>query len=155
MKFLLFILLIQAFILSMNFVNAAIKNDKDDGDMLSSMVKFCLGKERKNFCSNQNLHMMVNIAAQQGKSRPLKDTHDLELERQKAIEKQRIFNMEREKNRIRLLELKKEQQRQNEIMIKRKQEEERLKTIEEEERIIKHILKSFSQDKRVGIFFRF
>jgi hypothetical protein len=132
-----------------------VSNANDKNELTSSMIKFCIGKERINFCSDEHLHMMINFAALHGKSRPINDLSELESERQKAIEKQRISNMEQEKKRLKLIELKKERQRQIDLISKKKKEEERLRKILIEEKIMKHIINSFNEKKNERILFRF
>ena len=147
-------LLFQIFLFRMECLNIG-EDAKNDIDVASALFKFCIGKERVNFCSDEHLHMMINFAALNGKSRPINDSNELELERQKAIEKQRISNIEQEKKRLKLIELKKERQRQIEFKLKMKKEEERLRKILIEEKIMKHIINSFNQNKSDRILFRF
>lgn len=131
------------------------ENAKSDNDVVSAVTKFCLGKERENFCSDQHLHMMINFAALQGKSRPIQDMKELEEERQKELEKQRIQKIEQEKKKLKLLELRKERDRQLELNLKKKLEEEQQKKIEREEKILKHIMKSLNEKNGVRFYFRF
>ena len=118
MKQLLLVIVFQVFILR-NYCLNLVSNANDKNELTSSMIKFCIGKERINFCSDEHLHMIINFAALHGKSRPIHDLNELEIERQKAIEKQRISNIEREKKRQRLNELKQERQRQIELKMKK------------------------------------
>lgn len=133
----------------------AVENMKIENDVVSAVTKFCLGKERENFCSDQHLHMMINYAAVQGKSRPIQDIKDLEVERQKELERQRIDKIEQDKKRLKFLELKKERARQLELNLKKKLEEELVQKMELEEKIMGHILRSFSENKNKKLLFRF
>ena len=87
MKYCQSIALVKILIL-MKICMFAVENMKIENDVVSAITKFCLGKERENFCSDQHLHMMINFAAAQGKSRPIQDIKELEVERQKEIENQ-------------------------------------------------------------------
>ena len=129
--------------------------EKDGNNVVSAVTKFCLDKERENFCSDQHLHMMINFAALQGKSRPIQNIKELEEERQKEIEKQRISKIEKEKKRQRMLEIKKETLKKIQLDLKMKEEQERLRKIEMEAKILNHILKSLGGSESRKLLFRF
>jgi hypothetical protein len=145
------LLLFHALLLQKSLIIA----EKDGNNVVSAVTRFCLDKERENFCSDQHLQMMINFAALQGKSRPIQNIKELEEERQKEIEKQRISKIEKEKKRQRLLEIKKETLKKLELDLKMKQERERLRKIEMETKILNHILKSLSGSESRKLLFRF
>ncbi len=129
--------------------------EKDGNNVVSAVTKFCLDKERENFCSDQHLHMMINFAALQGKSRPIQNIKELEEERQKEIEKQRINKIEKEKKKQRMLEIKKEMLKKIQLDLKMKEEQERLRKLEMEAKILNHILKSLGESESRKLLFRF
>ena len=135
--------------------NSSASAEKDGNNVVSAVTKFCLDKERENFCSDQHLHMMINFAALQGKSRPIQNIKELEEERQKEIEKQRISKIEKEKKRQRMLEIKKETLKKIKLDLKMKEEQERLRKIEMEAKILNHILKSLGESESRKLLFRF
>ena len=121
-----------------------------ENNIVSAVTKFCLDKERENFCSDEHLQMMLNYAALQGKVRPIQNLKELELVRQKEIENQRLYE-EKEKNRR--LKLKNEREKQRQLYFQRKKEEEHRKMEALERKILNHILKDF--ENKLKLYFRF
>lgn len=128
---------------------------KNDLDVTSAITQFCIGKERENFCSDEHLTMLINFAARQGKARPISNHQELEIERKKEIDRQNKLKLEKEKETKKRIELKMEHEKQHRLHLKKKKELELIIKRENENKIMKIILRELNDMGKNKSFFRF
>ena len=131
-----------------------VEQEEKNPDMISQVTKFCLDKARENFCSDKHLQMIINFAASQGKARPILNINELEIERQKEMEKKRVLKLEEEKEKKRRIELKKEREKQRQIDLEKKNEEMRMKALEMNKKLQEFYFKHAPEFNR-NLLFRF
>jgi len=128
---------------------------RDNTDMTSAMTQFCIGKERENFCSDEHLTMLINFAALQGKGRPIFSRDELEIERKKEIDRQNRLKLEKEREKQKRLELRLEREKQDLLDLEKKKELELIKKMENENKMMRIILKELNDMGKNRLFFRF
>jgi len=117
-----------------------------DNDVIPLLVKFCFDKAKEDFCNPSYLKMLINSAALQGKARPIEDLNELESERKKVMEKERLRKLEQEKKFQEQLKLKMEHEKLRESYLTKIKNQERMKPFGYKKYLLGNPLEDFEQN---------
>ena len=140
------IVFVTILFLQIHFVRAEILGKNNNSNVITEVIKFCIDKAKENFCEPEYLKILINSAALQGKTRPIEDVSELESERKKEIEKNRLLKLEQEKENQRQLELKIEKDKIRQSYLTKIKDQDRMKQSEFKKYLIGLIQEDYDEN---------
>jgi len=137
-----------------NFIRTETLETKiNKADVISEVIKFCIDKASENFCDPEYLKILINSAALQGKTRPIQDLNELEIERQKELERKRLLKIEQEKENQRQQKLKMEQDEIRQSYLAKIKDQDRMKQSEFKKYLKGHIKNDYDENGNLALEF--